>query len=125
MKRPQFDGCGQKVQCRTTVADTRDTTARERVRRLSIRPKEVQHRAKRSWQARSPLSRGILAHSIDGKADRKGIFGEGTERTESCNLVHYHAEAAPTSSEPVPDEYHGRSDETLERMNSLSHVNTP
>src|SRR5258708_37516829 len=54
MQRPQFHTCSQKVQCLTTVADARDTTARERVRRLTTRPKTVPHRAKCILQHSSP-----------------------------------------------------------------------
>src|SRR5258708_22467727 len=54
MQRPQFHTCSQKVQCLTTVADARDTTARERVRRLTIRPKAAPHRAKCILQHSSP-----------------------------------------------------------------------
>src|SRR5258708_40178849 len=104
LQRPQFHACGEKVQCLTTVPDARDTTARERVRRLSIRPEEVQHRANRSWQARSPLSGGFLAHSIFGKADRQRIFVEGTERTESRHPVHHRTRTVSPNAEPVPDQ---------------------
>ena len=88
MQRPQFHACGQTVQCLTTVPDARDTTARARVRWLSIRPKEVQQLVRpyleEYWRTAS------TAKQIEG------IFGEGTERTESRHHVHDRAEAAPS-----------------------------